>query len=172
MAPRAHLAGPDHDPGQSEEEHECSADACEREPATQAIDDPDDAIRVVPPRDVPHDQPAEQDRNPDERIAEGASRHELFVDGGTLLAEESIRAEGGGHTGEPVEGEGAAAVEMRDEDVLDTALAVHELDQLDVFGLEPHVEPRAALATWILQNEVHGAVAPAKLGALDVRNEP
>src|SRR2546428_9333733 len=55
---------------------------------------------------------------------------------------------------------------MLDEDVLDRALAVHELEQRDVLGLEPHVQPGAAIATLVLQRGVRRSVAAVQVSAL------
>ena len=59
---------------------------------------------------------------------------------------------------------------MLDEDVLDRALPVHELEECNVGGLEAEVEPRAVIAARVLQYDVWRAVAPAEVGALDVRD--
>ena len=172
MPTRAQLPDPDDDPGDREEHQERAADSRERETSSESIDDVHDAIRVIPPRDVPHDEFAEQERQPRQGIAHRASRRQLLVDGRPLLAEESIGAECRCDASEPVEGEGAIQLEMRDQDVLGGPLAVHQVDETKVLRFEAYVQARSALTTGILQHVIGAPVAAAELGALDVRHKP
>jgi hypothetical protein len=102
---RAELADPDDDPGEREDHQQGSTHARERESPPESIHDVNDPLGVVPPRDIPHDQLAEQHRQPSQRIAHRSPSRELLVHGRPLLAEETVRAEHGRHASEPVERE-------------------------------------------------------------------
>ena len=60
---------------------------------------------------------------------------------------------------------------MRDQDVPRRALAIHQVDETQIFRLEAHVKARAALPAGILEHVVRAAVAAVEGGALDVRDK-
>src|SRR5207245_4567979 len=108
VPPDRGLADPERDPGRAEERHDHRAGPRECEPPTPAIEEADDPLRVPPLRDVPHEEPAQLQREPDQWIAPRADREEPLVDGRPLLAEEAVRAERGGEPCEAVQREDAA----------------------------------------------------------------
>src|SRR5688500_14357342 len=69
VTPGAELADPYDDPGEREHHEQGPTYARERKSSAESIHDIDDSLGVTPPRDVPHDQLAEQHRETGQWIA-------------------------------------------------------------------------------------------------------